>query len=82
MYVKGVGRPGSWSARQTGCMGADGPSDLTGPHAVRMSDAADRLDELSETAALMGDDDGAVRLRERALAIRMAVMRSLDDGGA
>ena len=45
----------------------------------RLSETADRLDELAETAELMGDADGAQQLRERALALRMEAMRLLDD---
>ncbi len=45
----------------------------------RMSETADRFDELGEAAELMGDADGAHQLRERALALRMAAMRLLDD---
>ncbi len=45
----------------------------------RLSESADRFDELGETAELMGDADGAHELRERALALRMAAMRLLDD---
>jgi len=50
---------------------SDSPGHLT--------EAADRLDELAETAELMDDTDGAYQLRERALAIRMTAMRLLDD---
>lgn len=46
--------------------------------AADWSAAADRLDELGETAELMGDTDGATRLRERALAARMEAMKRLD----
>lgn len=47
--------------------------------AARPSKAADRLDELAETAELMGDTDGAHQWRERALALRMAAMKLLDE---
>jgi hypothetical protein len=45
----------------------------------RLGEAADRFDELAETAELMGDADGAQQLRERALALRMEAMTLLDD---
>ena len=41
--------------------------------------AADRLDELAETADLMGDIAGARRMRDEALANRLEAMRLLDD---
>ena len=41
--------------------------------------AADRLDELADTADLMGDTAGAVRLRDEARAHRMQAMHLLDD---
>lgn len=41
--------------------------------------AADRLDELADTADLMGDTDGANRLRGEARANRMQAMELLDD---
>lgn len=41
--------------------------------------AADRLDELADTAELMGDADGAVRLRDEAGANRMRAMDLLDE---
>lgn len=41
--------------------------------------AADRLDELADTADLMGDPDGAARLRGEARANRMQAMELLDD---
>ena len=36
--------------------------------------AADRLDELADTAELMGDDDSAIRLREQANDLRLKAM--------
>jgi hypothetical protein len=41
--------------------------------------AADRLDELADTAELMGDAEGAARLRDDARANRMRAMDLLDD---
>lgn len=41
--------------------------------------AADRLDELADTAELMGDTDGSARLRDEARANRMRAMELLDD---
>jgi hypothetical protein len=41
--------------------------------------AADRLDSLAETAELMDDPEGAVRLRDHAVALRMQAMEMLDD---
>lgn len=41
--------------------------------------AADRLDELADAAELMGDDDGATRLRDEARAHRMQALDLLDD---
>jgi hypothetical protein len=40
--------------------------------------AADRLDELADTAELMGDLAGAERLRNEALGTRMRAMELLD----
>lgn len=40
--------------------------------------AADRLDALAEIAELMGDDDGAVRLRTQGSRCREQAMRLLD----
>ena len=40
--------------------------------------AADRLDELADTAELMGDVEGANRLRGEACAHRMQAMALLD----
>lgn len=40
--------------------------------------AADRLDDLAATAALMGDDANADRLREQAQTARLRAMRILD----
>ena len=40
--------------------------------------AADRLDDLADTAELMGDADGAARLRSEARANRMHAMDLLD----
>ena len=42
--------------------------------------SADRLDELAETADLMGDDDSAAAFRDQAIACRMRAMSVLDDG--
>ena len=42
--------------------------------AARLAAAADRLDELADTAELMGDDVTAIRLREQASRARMEAM--------
>jgi hypothetical protein len=39
---------------------------------------ADRADALADTAELMGDDEGARRLREQAADLRLRAMRLLD----
>jgi hypothetical protein len=44
----------------------------------RLSDVADRLDDLAEIAGLMGDDGGATRWREQAAAQRRIALRLLD----
>ncbi len=41
--------------------------------------AAQRLDEMADTAELMGDDAGAARFRAEALGCRMVAMHLLDD---
>ena len=41
---------------------------------ARLALAADRLEELADTAELMGDDDNAHLLRERSSRFRMAAM--------
>jgi hypothetical protein len=46
----------------------------------RLSDVADRLDDLAEVAELMGDDDGSSRWRERAAAQRRNALWLLDLG--
>lgn len=40
--------------------------------------AADRLDDLADTAELMGDDDGAARFRADASRMRARAMALLD----
>lgn len=42
--------------------------------------AAERFAELADVAELMGDHDGALRLRRRADATRERAMTLLDDG--
>ncbi len=44
-----------------------------------LAQMADRLDALAETAALMDDEAGAVRLRNHAARRRAEAMRLLDD---
>ncbi len=43
-----------------------------------LATAADRLDELADTAELMGDQAGAIRLREQAQRARLRAMGLLD----
>lgn len=43
-----------------------------------MLEVADRLDSLADTAELMGDPDGAARLRTEASNRRLAAMETLD----
>ena len=45
----------------------------------RRLQAAARLDELADTAELMGDHAGADRFREEATGYRMQAMHLLDD---
>lgn len=55
-------------------------TDRLPPTAIpALTRAADRLDELADTAELMGDVDGAARLRGEAGANRMRAMELLDD---
>ena len=49
------------------------------PELDRRLQAAARLDELAETAELMGDLAGADRFREEAAGYRMQAMHLLDD---
>lgn len=49
-------------------------TDLAG-----LQGAADRLDGLAETAELMGDSDGARRLRDAAATARLRAMKLLDE---
>jgi hypothetical protein len=44
--------------------------------------AAERLDDLADTADLMGDDANAARLREQASALRDVALRELDHRSA
>lgn len=54
-------------------------SERVPPSAVpALTRAADRLDELADTAELMGDEEGATRLRSEARATRMRAMDLLD----
>jgi hypothetical protein len=41
--------------------------------------AAERLDEMADTAELMGDDAGARRFRDEAAGSRMVAMHLLDE---
>lgn len=43
-----------------------------------LSTAAGRLDELADTAELMGDEAAAAGLREKATEVRMAAMKLFD----
>ncbi len=52
---------------------SDEPDELLAHRA-----AADRLDQLAEVAELMGDADGAVRMRHQAADRRMQAMKLLD----
>ena len=55
-------------------------TDSLPPAAIpALARAAERLDELADTAELMGDPDGAARLRGEASANRMQEMTLLDD---
>ncbi|CAN5431694.1 hypothetical protein BH23ACT3_BH23ACT3_03570 [soil metagenome] len=49
------------------------------PDLVSVLKVIDRLDSLADTAELMGDPDGAARLRAQASSRRLAAMESLDD---
>jgi hypothetical protein len=42
--------------------------------AERLAEAADRLDELADTAELMGDDANSIEMRDQASRLRMAAM--------
>jgi hypothetical protein len=48
------------------------------PSVANLSQTADRFDALAEIAELMGDDDGAVRLKEQAARCRAQAMMLLD----
>lgn len=56
------------------------PDAAPAPTVDDMRRTADRCDELAQTAELMGDDDGAARLRDTALLWRMRAMDLLDGG--
>ena len=45
---------------------------------AKLTDVADRLDALADIAELMGDDDGAVRLRRAGSHYRIRAMALLD----
>ena len=54
------------------------------PHRHQLVDelcaAADRFADLADVAELMGDDSGALRLRQQAASRRAEAMSLLDDG--
>jgi hypothetical protein len=52
---------------------------MESPDLDRRLQAAARLDELADTAELMGDQAGADRFREEATGHRMQAMHLLDD---
>lgn len=52
--------------------------DFTRSAVPALARAADRLDELADIAELMGDDDGATRLRRAAEVSRLEAMHLLD----
>jgi hypothetical protein len=53
--------------------------ELDGPAVDQLTRLADRLDALAETAELMGDVDGAARLRAQATGRRLRAMALLDE---
>lgn len=53
---------------------------MTPPDVAVLTRAADRLDELADTAELMGDATNADRFRGEARARRMQAMDLLDSG--
>lgn len=55
------------------------PEPASTPTVRDLERTADRFDELADTAELMGDTDGAVRLRDQASTWRLRAMRLLDD---
>jgi hypothetical protein len=61
--------------RQTGSVNE--PADRNDVSA--RATTADRLDGLADVAELMDDDDGALRLRRQASALRVAAMGLLDE---
>ncbi len=60
--------------------GMHGRMDPERRHAATVArQAAERFDELADVAELMGDTDGAFKLRHRAAATRERAMLLLDD---
>lgn len=57
----------------------DDVDDLTMADVPALTKVAERLDELADTADLMGDEAHAGRLREAARGHRMRAMELLDD---
>lgn len=53
--------------------------ELDGPAVDQLTRLADRLDALADTAELMGDVDGAARLRAQATGRRLRAMALLDE---
>jgi hypothetical protein len=49
------------------------------PDVSALTRSADRLDDLADTAELMGDADSAASYREQAVDCRMRAMTLLDD---
>lgn len=57
----------------------DGDERLGTADVPALTAAADRLDQLAETADLMGDDAGSARLRGMAADMRARALALLDD---
>ena len=77
-----TGTVGPTAAVRTIARMRDEPARSEPDRAAAAVAAAERLDDLADTADLMGDDANAARLREQASVLRDVALHELDHRGA